>query len=89
MINTISNMLNKFGAIKFNIIVECAYFKPLKIKESGAIKIKNKSVFKSLSISLILLELFRKICREDSEYQGKGSGRRLLCVDCILLRFRR
>lgn len=83
----IENLLRIYESIKFNIIVECTFFKPLtNEKQSRAFKTKNVAVLQSTTINSVLQDMFRKICLEESESASKGSGWSLFCVDGILLR---
>lgn len=84
----LNNLLSSYGGLKFNIVVECTYIKQFTYElQDRAFKTLNSSVFQSSSINKILKNLFEKICLEESEYQAKGSGWSLHCIDGILLRF--
>lgn len=86
----IQNLLIHYGALKFNIVVECTYVRPVTQElQSRAFKTVNMTVFQGTSIDSILHTMFRKICVEESEYEGKGSGFSLFSVDGILVRFSR
>lgn len=83
----INHLLYEYGALKFNILVECTYVKPLSGEsQSRAFKTKNITVFKGSSLNSILKNEIDNICAEECEYQSKGSGWTLHCVDGILLR---
>lgn len=84
----LNDLLSRYGGLKFNIVVECTYIKQFTNElQDRAFKTSNLSVFQSSPINNILKNLFDKICLEESEYQGKGSGWTLHCIDGILLRF--
>jgi len=88
--NIIQEMLPSYSALKFNIVSECTYIKPLTNQiQLRTFKTKNKSVLESSSIDSILTKMFKKLCREESEYEGKGSGWTLSSVDGLLLRLSR
>lgn len=88
IITIIKSLLLQYGAIKFNILVECRYIKPLSNEiQNRAFKTINEPIYQSSSIINVIHKMFRKICKEESEYQGKGSGWTLYFVDGILLRF--
>lgn len=79
-----------FGAVKFNLLVECTYVKPnTNERQDRAFKTKNISVFVENSINSVLHSLFEKICKEESTYEGQGSGWSLLRVDGIMIRINR
>lgn len=82
--------INVFGAVKFNILVECTYIKPnTRERQDRAFKTKNIAVFIESNLNSILHNLFNKICKEESNYEGQGSGWSLLRVDGIMLRINR
>lgn len=86
----VQDILPLYGAVKFNIVSECTYIKPITNElQLRTFKTKNKSVFESSSIDTVLRRMFNKLCREESEYEGKGSGWTLSSVDGLLLRFSR
>lgn len=86
----IENMLLNYKSLKFNIVVEASYEKPLSDEQyNAAFKTKNVSVFLATSIHNILTQMIFKICQEENEFQTKKSGWSLLSVDGIMLRFSR
>lgn len=88
--NLIQNLLLDYGALKFNIITESIYIKTLSNEvQIRAFKTSNKSIYQTSDINNILGDMFEKLCRENSEYEGKGSGWTLHSVDGLLIRFSR
>ncbi|XP_054261608.1 uncharacterized protein LOC128985776 isoform X1 [Macrosteles quadrilineatus] len=88
--NLIKNYLNMFGPLKFNLMVECTYYKMLtEEQQARAFKTLNYTVLSSTSLDSILRKLFQKICIEESEQQSKGSGWSLYKVDGVMVRFSR
>lgn len=86
----IQNILSSYNALKFNIVSECTYIKPITNEiQLRSFKTKNKAVLESSSVDSILKQMFSKLCKEESEYEGKGSGWTLSSVDGLLLRFSR
>ena len=90
IIQLMQNLLTEYGALKFNIVTESTYIKPFSHEiQIRSFKTSNKSVFLSSSIDYILGDMFQKLCRENTEYEGKGSGWTLHSVDGLLIRFSR
>jgi len=86
----IQSILSTHSAVKFNIVSECTYVKPISYEiQQRTFKTKNKSVLAGSSIDRILKQMFDKLCREESEYEGKGLGWTLFSADGLLLRFSR
>lgn len=88
--NLINTLLNEYGALKFNVLTECSYIRPHTDEiQIRSFKTSNKTVFHDTPVELVLNDMIEKLCREETEYQGKGSGWSLYSVDGILLRFSR
>ena len=81
------NMISIYGTIKFNVIVECTYIKPvINEYQDRAFKTKNIPLFHSSSIYDIINNVISKICHEEETYAQKGSGWSLNSIDGILIR---
>lgn len=90
VVQIIQNLLESYGALKFNVVSECTYIKPISNElQQRTFKTRNKAILASSSVDKILKQMFSKLCREESEYEGKGSGWTLSSVDGLLLRFSR
>lgn len=90
MVRIINNYVQHYGALKFNIVLEATYQKPLvNLKELRSFKTKNYTVLADTNINSLLHAMFQKICTEEQQYEGKGSGWTLQNVDGIMLRLTR
>lgn len=86
----IGSLLVEYGALKFNIMAECSYIKPLTEQiQIRSFKTHNRSVFHETSKETVINDMIEKLCREEGEYQGKGSGWSLYSVDGFLVRVSR
>lgn len=86
----LTNLLVEFGSLKFNIVLECSYVKPLSNElEHRSFKTSNKAIFQTTDLNILLHNLIKRICLEETEYQGKGSGWTLSSVDGLLVRVSR
>lgn len=84
------NHLEQFGALKFNLLVECTYIRHFTEElQSRAFKTSNTTLYYGSLIDVILRKLVKKICYEEDESLAKGSGWSLHTVDGILLRISR
>lgn len=87
VISLLKRLLSEYGALKFNIVIECSYIKPVTFEtQHRAFKTSNQAIFESTNLDSLLHKLIKKMCTEENEYQGKGSGWTLFSVDGILLR---
>ncbi|XP_046665974.1 uncharacterized protein LOC124357906 [Homalodisca vitripennis] len=90
LIELVNQQLSVNGAVKFNLVFECTYIKPLSEEtQARAFKTKNKKILYDSSIDSIVKRMYRKISQEESEYLDKGSGWTLYKIDGILVRFSR
>lgn len=86
----IQSLLSSYGALKLNIVSECTYIKPIsKDIQQRTFKTKNRSILAASSTNAVLETMIEKMCREENEYEGKGSGWTLSSVDGFLLRISR
>lgn len=90
MARIILNQVKLVGSIKFNLLVECTYVKQqTRERQDRAFKTKNVVLYADNNLDSVLHTLFDKICKEESVYEGRGSGWSLLCVDGIMIRINR
>lgn len=80
--------MQEYKALKFNIVVEATYTKELTNEfQARAFKTLNYPVFEASNLNAVLNKMILKICNEETEYEGKGSGWALSNIDGILIRF--
>lgn len=88
--SVVQDVLLAYDALKFNVVCECTYVKPATTEiQQRSFKTKNASILHGSSIDRVVRRMFRKLCREEEEYEAKGSGWTLSSVDGLLLRFSR
>ena len=86
----VENILVDFGALKFNLVLECTYVKPIAEEtQARAFKTKSRRVLQESILDHKLERMFQKICREESEYMDKGSGWTLHSIDGLMVRLNR
>lgn len=86
----VNDLLPVYGGLKFNIVVECTYVKPLSEEfQDKAFKTNNVTVLPSTSVETTIQRLIQTVCTDESKFEGKGSGWTLHSVDGILLRVSR
>lgn len=87
IIYILKNMVSIFGSIKFNILVECTYIKPLSNEmQDRTFKSRNIPLFHSSSITSVVNNVINVICTEEENYLMKGSNSTLYSIDGILIR---
>ncbi|XP_063243247.1 uncharacterized protein LOC134542710 [Bacillus rossius redtenbacheri] len=85
----LTEVIETSGAIKFNVWLECNYTKPAPFDEGTdlrAFKTPNVALYNVDDIAEAIRNCIQKICREEGEYEGKGSGWSLTSVKHIQLR---
>ncbi|XP_039299133.1 uncharacterized protein LOC120354981 [Nilaparvata lugens] len=84
------SLLNHHLALKINILVECTYKKKSLLQEfdyqDRSFKTGNITILKSSNLENVLKNVTKKICNEESIYQGYQSGWALSKIDGVLIR---
>ena len=90
IVTILSNIISMFGPIKFNIVVECTYIKPvINETQDRSFKTKNVPIIDNNNLNMTINNAIRDICYDEDIYMGKGSGWSLHRIDGILLRINR
>lgn len=70
--------------------MECKYVKPLRAEfQDKAFNTNNVCVLQDTPVEKVLQNLIKRICSDEFNYEGKGSGWTLYSVDGIMIRFSR
>lgn len=86
----LSESLARYGAIKYNILIELTYEKPnVREYRDVGFKTRNFEIFNEYDIEDSLQEAFEIILVEEANFEGRQSGWSLLSIDGILVRINR
>lgn len=80
----VNGLLPIYDGLKFNVVAECTYVKPLSDEYQGvAFKTNNFSVLLSTPVETTVQRLIQSVCSDESKYEGQDSGWTLHSVDGI------
>ncbi|XP_063245134.1 uncharacterized protein LOC134546321 isoform X2 [Bacillus rossius redtenbacheri] len=87
IINQLVEKIEENGPLKFNNVLECDYEKPVDTSEDKrAFKTMNAPLYAVHEVEKVVTESISKICKEEEDYMGKGSGWTLSAVKRLQLR---
>ncbi|XP_039276053.1 uncharacterized protein LOC120349640 [Nilaparvata lugens] len=94
IVHIISQQLQTYGAMKFNLVLEATYFRSTLDKtffeqeefQNVAFKTPNYTIFSIINLPDIINQVCMTLLDEETKFKGNSSGWSLLIIDGLLIR---